>query len=258
MYPQLTTGALSQFPIRKGRRQRTIINAAADGSAIKLADPAGAIVEWQLTYTGLSDTELAALQQFFVAAEGSLNGFTFVDPSGNLLAWSEDLSNAVWDPGPFLSATGGIADPLGGTGGWHLSNSGAGSQSMAQTLNTPAGYIYSFSIYARAAQVTTVNLVLGSHSAVGTLGSDWSLLTYTGSGDPTAASITFGIELPPGGAIDVFGPQVEPQPEPSAYKISTAGGVYENARFRGDSFSFTSTDVNRNSTTVNIFYANHI
>ncbi len=41
VYPQLGTGAMSQFPIRKTRRTRTVTNRAADGSAIKLADPAG-------------------------------------------------------------------------------------------------------------------------------------------------------------------------------------------------------------------------
>ena len=40
VYPQLGTGALSQFPVRKTRRTRTVVNRAADGSTIKLADPA--------------------------------------------------------------------------------------------------------------------------------------------------------------------------------------------------------------------------
>ena len=80
MYPQLTTAAYSQFPLRKQRRTRTVTNMAADGSSIKLADPNGAITEWQLQYEGLSDTELNRLQQFFAATEGSLNGFTFLDP----------------------------------------------------------------------------------------------------------------------------------------------------------------------------------
>jgi hypothetical protein len=61
VYPQLVTGVMSQFPIVKQRRPRTVVNAAADGSSIKLADPAGATVGWQLQYANLSDTELAAL-----------------------------------------------------------------------------------------------------------------------------------------------------------------------------------------------------
>jgi hypothetical protein len=257
MYPQLTTGAFSQFPLRKRRQTRTVTNTAADGSSIKLTDPNGALTEWQLRYEGLSDTELSNLQQFFTTAEGSLNGFTFLDPAGNLLAWSEDLTNAVWAAGPFLASASGVTDPLGGTRAFHLTNSGQGAQSLSQTLNAPAGYLYSLSAYVRAAQITTVTLLIGSNRAAAIAGPNWSRISFTASGDPTAASLLFGIELPPG-AIDVFGPQTEAQATPSAYQKSTTGGVYENARFGDDAFSYTTTDVNRHSTTVNIIYVNHL
>ena len=59
VYPQLGSGALSQFPIRKTRRTRTVMNRAADGSTIKLADPAGVTTEWGLPYADLSDQEAA-------------------------------------------------------------------------------------------------------------------------------------------------------------------------------------------------------
>jgi len=257
MFPQLTTGAYSQFPVGKQRRTRTVTNTAADGSSIKLADPNGALTEWQLRYEGLSDTELSSLQQFFMVSEGSLNGFTFLDPTGNLLAWSEDLTNAVWGPGPFLAIGGAVADPLGGTNAFQLTNSGEGAQNVSQTLNVPTGYIYSLSIYVRAAQATAVTLLFGSHSVGATAGPNWSRISFSGSGDPAAASILVGIELPPG-VIDVFGPQVEAQPTPSAYQMSTTGGVYADARFGDDTLSFTTTDVNRHSATVNIVYANHL
>jgi hypothetical protein len=230
---------------------------AADGSSVKLADPNAWFTEWQLRYVGLSDADLSALEAFFTASEGSLNGFTFVDPAGNLLAWSEDLTNAVWGPGPFLACTGGVADPLGGSGAFLLTNSGEGAQSVTQTLNVPVQYIYSFSIYVQAAQPTAVTLLFGGNRAGATAGPNWSRISFTGTGDPTAASILFGIELPPG-AINVFGPQVDAQAAPSAYQKSTTGGVYQNARFGDDAFSLTTTDVNRHSATVNIVYANHL
>jgi hypothetical protein len=228
-----------------------------DGSSIKLADPPGGLTEWQLQYEGLSDTELSYLQQFFTATEGSLNGFTFVDPVGNLLAWSEELTNAVWSPDPFLASTSGVTDPVGGSNAFHLTNSGEGAQSMSQTLNVPVSYLYSLSIYVRAAQATMVTLLLGNHRAEATTGASWSRISITGSCDPTATAVLFGIELPPG-AIDVFGPQVEAQAAPSAYQKSTTGGVYENARFSSDTFSFTTTDVNRHRVTVNVIHANHL
>jgi len=230
---------------------------AADGSSIKLADPNGAITEWQLQYEGLSDTELSNLLQFFAATEGSLNGFTFLDPAGNLLAWSEDLTNAVWEAGPFLASAGGVTDPFGGSMAFHLTNSGEGAQSVSQTLNVPAGYIYSLSVYVQSAQLSAVTLLLGGNRVLATASPSWTRISFTGSGDPTAASILFGVELPPG-VIGVFGPQVEVQAAPSAYQKSTTGGVYQDARFGDDTFSFATTDVNRHSVTVNIVYANHL
>jgi hypothetical protein len=258
VFPQLGTGALSQFPVAKKRRLRTVVNRAADGTKVKLADPAGGGVEWRLSYRGLSDAELANLQQLFTTAEGSLNGFTFLDPTGNLLAWTEEMTNAVWQAGPLLALSGGVADALSGSKGWHAINPGGGPQSVMQTLNAPGGYTYCFSVYGRAAQPTTVTLLIGNQSANRAVGAGWSRLVFTAAGEATADSIAFGIQIPAGAAVDLFGPQVEAQLSASAYKTGTTGGVYEGARFQDDVFKFTTTDVNRHSATLNIFYADNL
>src|SRR5471032_310348 len=165
VYPQLGTGALSQFPVRKNHRMRTVVNAAPDGSSVKLADPNGEVTEWQLPYSDLSDGEIGALEQFFAAAEGTLNGFTFLDPTANLLAWSGKLDENAWAPGPLLTVSGGIGDPTGGTQAWRLTNTGAGSQGITQTLPAPAGYVYCLSAYVRTAQAITATMLIGSGRA---------------------------------------------------------------------------------------------
>lgn len=258
VFPQLTSNGLSQFPIVKRRCTRTVVNTAADGTSVKLADGPGASLEWELAYGGLSDGELAALQQFFTAMEGTLNGFTFADPSANLLAWTEQLNNAVWQAGPLLQVSGGVADPNSGTGAWLATNSGEAPQSLTQTLNLSGSYTYCFSIYVKANQPTTVTMLIGSGRADRQAGTGWNRIVFTATGDPTASAVTFGLELPEGAAVYVFGPQVETQPGASVYKVGQAGGVYENARFREDRFSYTSTDVNRHSVTLRVFYANHL
>ena len=257
-YPQLTSGALSQFPAARRRRARTIVNSMADGSSIKMSDMGGGSTEWQLSYAGLSDSELAALQQFFQAAEGSLNGFTFLDPCANLLAWSEDLANSSWEADPQIKLQGGLADALGGKNAWQLLNAGGGPQSLSQTLNAPGGYLYCFSVYLQAAQVSTVTLSAGKSQAVFAAGSAWKRFTVAGSGDPDGVSAAFGIATPAGATINVFGPQVEAQQAPSLYQTSTTGGVYTNTRFRNDTFSFTTLGENRHSATVNLLYASHL
>lgn len=258
VYPQLTSGALSQFPTMRRRSVRTIVNSMNDGSSVKLGDAGAGTTEWQLSYTGLSDAELAALQELFEAAEGSLNGFTFLDPSANLLAWSEMLTDSVWNAAPLLALQGSVPDAAAGSNGWQLSNTGSGPQALSQTLNAPGGYGYCFSVSVRAVQSTSVTLTVGSNRVTSVVGGTWARIFASGRGDANGTSVVFGIEVPAGAAIDVFGPQVEAQEVPSLYQTSTTGGVYPNARFRDDVLSFTTQDVNRHSATVNIFYANHL
>jgi hypothetical protein len=255
IYPQLTSGALTQFPVRKQRRMRTVVNTLADMTVVKLADPAGETIGWQLQYTNLSDAEAASLQNFYLAMEGSLNVFTFLDPTANLFAWSDQLTNDVWTADPFLGLTGGLVDPMGGTNGWTLSNSGAAPQGITQTLNAPAGYTYCFSVYLQSSASVAATLLLGGNQINVTAGNSWTRATITDRGDASADSIAFGVQVPAGMSLNIFGMQVEIQPAASVYKSSTTGGVYDTAYFRDNSLSFTSTDVNLNSVTVNITYA---
>jgi hypothetical protein len=257
IYPQLITGAISQFPISRRLQRRTVVNRLADNSAVKLADPTGGSTAWQLQYAGITDAELVTLQQFFESCEGSLNGFTYLDPAGNLLAWSEDLADTVWQPDPFTAITSGVSDPFGGTNGFSLVNSGGAAQGVTQTLNAPGGYIYTLSVYVKATIATSVTLSIGDQTKIVSAAVNWSRVSFTTTGDPTAAAVPFAVECPPG-SVDIFGPQVEPQPAASAYKKSSTGGVYQNARFQNDALTGTATAANENSVTVNILYANHL
>ena len=243
----LTYPQLAHFPIVKRRRWRTVINRAADGRAIKLADPAGEITEWRLDYADLSDEEADALQQFFLAAEGSLQEFVFVDPTANLLEWSGKLDEPVWARGPFLAA-----DETSGV--WRLSNSGAGPQAITQTIEAPAGFVFCFSLYARSDTLGSVRLVAGAAASEHSVGPAWRRLQMTA----TPEDATFGVEIEADGILDVRGLQVEAQAGPSTAKVSTSSGVYEGARLRDDSIELVATGVNRHSCTVNIVHEKHI
>jgi len=251
VYPQLATGALCQFPLRKSRRSRTVTNRAADGSTIKLADPAAEITEWQLEYAGLSDVEAASLQGFFASVEGTLIGFTFLDPAGNLLASTEKLDGEVWQRDPLLTVT-----P--GAGLWHLTNSGGAGQAVAQTLGVPGEYQYCVSAYVRASAGCSVGLIIGEQTVQQPVGEWWTRAIATGTGAPDADSMRFGIEVPAGTSIEVYGVQVEPQVGASAYKSSTAGGVYPDSHLASDEMKMICTGVNRNSCRVHVIHANHI
>jgi hypothetical protein len=252
VYPQLATGALSQYPVRKRRRVRTVMNTAGDGSTIKYADPGAGTTEWELEYDGLTDGELAVLMAFFEEAEGTLNGFTFLDPTGNLLAWSDELDHAAWQRDPLLA----VQQVAAGT--WRLTNSGGAPQSIGQTLAAPGGYLYCVSVYARAAQAGTAALVAGGMRSNAAIGPEWRRITLAANGQAGEESIRFALEVSAGATVDVRGFQVEPQAGASGYKASTTSGVYANAHFRDDTFAFATLDVNRHSATVNIIHAEHL
>ena len=257
-YPQLSSGAISQFPVKRRRQQRTIVNDLGNGWTVKQNDPYGAITEWTLPYSGLTGAEVTVLEGFFAEAEGTLNGFTFLDPVSNLLAHSSgDPTKTPWQHGPLLSAEGAIADPAGGTAGWHLTNSGAGTQSITQTIAAPGGYLYCFSVYARAAQPAAVTLLIDGNRTERTIGEWWTRIAASSHGNDQADSVTFGLEVAAGAEIDVYGFQAEPQAAPSAYQASGDGGVYEDARLLDDALTVTATDVNCYSCTVNIIHVNH-
>src|SRR5437870_5540578 len=99
-FPQLLTGASSQYPLRKRSAYRTVRNLCLDGREVKLADPAATTIDWALTFQELIDDEITGLRDFFVRMEGSLGTFTFLDPTDNLLAWSEEFDEAPWQKDP--------------------------------------------------------------------------------------------------------------------------------------------------------------
>jgi hypothetical protein len=239
----LTYPQLAQFPIVKRARRRTVINRAADGRSVKWADPAGETTEWGLHYSELSDDEAKALQDFFLAVEGTLQEFTFLDPTANLLAWSDKLDESVWLKGPLLTVSGG-----------RLTNTGGGPQTLSQSIAGPAGYLYCFSAYVSAAEAIPVTMFAGSAVVESVATSEWRRLRMTAAVDDP----TFGLEIPAGACVDVRGLQVEAQPGASAEQTSARGGVYVGARLRDDALTIEATGVNRNSCTVNIVHAIHI
>jgi hypothetical protein len=258
VYPQLGSGALSQYPVQKIRRARTVVNRAADGSTIKLADPAAEVTEWRLNYVDLCDEEAEAIRTFFEAMEGTLNGFTFLDPGGNLLAWSGQLDNAAWLADPLLNLTEAITDPLGTFRAWRLTNSGGAEQAAGQTLAVAGEYQYCLSAYVRAATATSVTLTIGSQAVQRPVTTQWTRIAWTCNGDAEGTSVRFAIGIRAGDVVDVYGVQAEAQGAPSTYKDNTRGGVYEDSHLAEDVLAITTTDINRHSCKLKVIHANHL
>ena len=241
-YPQLSTGTVAQYPLRKALLKRTIVNDCLDSRTVKLADVAAAQVEWQLNYAGLTQAEWDALKTLFLAAEGRLQTFVFLDPTDNLLRFSETLSSTVWQKDGLLQLTAGVTDPLGTARATSLANSAAISQTFSQTVEAAGWFGYSFSVYVRSSAASAVTLTRrtadGSDSRTESTGPAWRRLQRFGYVDGTAEAIVFELAIPAGATVEVFGFQAEAQPQASVYKqTGSQGGVYRTTRFSDDAIA---------------------
>ena len=254
IYPLLSTGATCQYPISKTLTYRTIQNTLEDGSRITLADPFVTSIKWKLTYAGITDSELGELQAFFESVEGRLNEFTFLDPTANLLVWSESLSNAAWQSSTLLSFSPGIADPIGTQRATGVSNSAPGDISILQTAAIPSNLVCCFSVYARCSAGGLLRLNRDTKFSAFPLTSLWTRLTLTGAGSGTGNTSNFGVTVPAGLEVDLFGFQVDAQPAPSTYTpTQNLSGVYPETRFDSDLLGSTADAPNSNSCQITLF-----
>jgi len=252
-YPQLSSGAMAQYPLRKRRVIQSSVNTFADGSMIVSNINANTQFVWELSYTDLTAADQTALQNHFIACQGPKNAFIFIDPTDNMLGNSSNLTLGAWIAQPLLSVTPGAPDPEGGTTAFTLVNNSGVDQQISQTILAPASYQYCFSLYATAAIPTTLRLGLGTRSQIFSLGTSWTRLINSVQLSGNQMSFTASIIVPAAQTVVVWGPQLEPQLSPSRYRATaSSGGVYQNAHLLGNSLTFQSEAPGLFSTTISI------
>jgi len=243
-FPQLASSCLAQFPLAKNLTSRTVLNRTPGGERVVSTDANARLLEWTLDYSGLTRQEAAALETFFRDREGRLNDFVFFDPVGNLLARSEEFHLAPWQNDPLLQWTAGQLDPMGTTRATRVTNAGAASQLLKQSVDIPGDYQLCFSFWAKSA--TPLDLTVArsagamSHIATVQLTSFWLRWEITARLSVSTSPIEFSIALPAGAIADLFGAQLEPQPHASGYRRTYQySGVFPNSRFSQDELSLT-------------------
>lgn len=235
-FPQLATGAIAQYPAESTLLRRTVVNETADGRQIRWPDLMGTEVRWECALTEMSDQEWTAVRDLFQAVEGRWKNFTFFSPYENLLAWSEDFSKNIWVKEALLTLASGVSDPFGGTAAFRATNPAPASQKISQAVAVPANYQTCFSVWIRNGNaVLTRTAGTMTESRGYTAGAAWKRISMGGAHSQGADSTTFGIQIPAGGACDIFGAQLDLQIAPAEY-VPSAGrsGVYTNARFDED------------------------
>lgn len=259
VFPQLSSGAIAQFPIERVSEFRTLVNESLGGAPTLVEDVAFEQRTWLLQYSQLTDAEWQAIEGLFVEVEGRLGSFKFLEPGANLVSWSELLSDAVWLKDAGISILEGQSDPLGGSAAVRLTNSG-GTGSVRQSLNIPASYRYAGSISARTSD-SGVELRVdddGPQAARTVIDNSNEWKRYEASYDFVSASdfTVLRIEIPAGAAVEVFGPQLEAQAAASAYKPTfQQAGVHANARFDQDVLGDRAEGVQRHSGVIRILWA---
>lgn len=240
-YPQLQSGAVTQFPLNRDRRWRVIENELEGGERVALADTNGGTIGWNLSYVDLNDAEVGAIAALFQSSFGRYGSFGFVDPLRNFVAGSENLSVADWRKGA-MTVTSGVGDPLGTTRAWQVTNGSAGDQDLAQTLSFPGVIQACFSVYVRARSAGTLRIRRDSTVTSVAIGGNWRRVWLRGAGDAGAQTADFALRLAAGQSVDVWGFQVEAQPFPSKYCMSVrAGGVYPQTNFSMDELRISKT-----------------
>jgi hypothetical protein len=259
VFPQLSSGAIAQFPFQSRRSYRTLVNESVDGAEIRVADADFEKRSWLLSLDELSDDEWQSVEGLFAEREGRLRGFVFLEPGANLLSWSGQLEETAWDMDAGFSVTDGQPDPFGGTAAQRVTNGGSAG-SVTQTLNIPGWFRYAGSVWARSAQSDVVLQVDDSGSQVVQApiedNNQWKRYSL-GYGLASASEfMAFRIVVPAGAVVDVFGPQLEAQASPSAYKQSgEQAGVYPDARFDQDVLGDRLAGEGRHSGEVRIVWA---
>lgn len=246
VFPQIATGGSALYPVTRRSVQRTVVNTLGDGRTDKFADPSAALAAWELRAAGLTLAEWNAIEALFQATSGMWQTFTFLDPTGNLLAQSENFGATAWSNGALIQLTPGIADPLGTTRATRVVNAGQAAESVVQTLSVPGNFQYCLSVWARSAGGSSVTLAVANVTNVVALGQQWQRVFVAGNPGQATTAVSFSVQLPAGASVDLFGAQAEAQLAPSDYKqTGVRGGVYSKARFASDRLTVTAqgTDV---------------
>lgn len=245
-YPQLSSGALVQYPIKKTRLFRTVKNVLPDGSIFLISDPGYSHLLWTLSYSGLASSDIQALQAHFAACNGPFHEFTFIDPTDNMLLWSSDLSNSVWQSSSLIKIQANTADPFGGSAAFTITNNGQTNQTFSQTISVPAGYQYCFSVYlASVQQATGALLRSGSSTTQGmnaSVSQTWQRIVSTGQLSESGEVFTVALSLLPGQQLLVYGPQLEAQVSPSTYRpTAQQSAVYPGSHWSIEQLSIVAT-----------------
>jgi hypothetical protein len=235
---------------------RTVANQLPSGFTIRMADTGAQKVQWRLGIFGSHRWRAISIESLFEASEGQLNTFTFLDPTDNLLMWSEDWTQAVWTPDPLLQVTGGMRTR------WEAARDAA-DEHCANHATDHSEHKRTKFVRVLLQRVctervpATIQLVVTATGQVSltavTTGASWTRVTASGSLSVQQDGIGFGVQLPAGVQVDAFGAQVEAQPgRDCTSRPSTSAASIRARGFLPTYSQFTATAPNQHSCQIGL------
>lgn len=98
------TGAIARYPMGRKPAFETLLNVFADHSTQSASILANPLSSWALNLAMLRDDEAQDWLEFIETAKGQGTLFTFIDPWDNLLTYTEEFENAIWNKNADLFA----------------------------------------------------------------------------------------------------------------------------------------------------------
>jgi hypothetical protein len=79
-FPNLKTGAVAQYPATRSLAFQNDTLRFVDGAEQRYRNSAGPLHRWEIHLDRLDGGEIAAIEEFFLAAQGAYEDFSFADP----------------------------------------------------------------------------------------------------------------------------------------------------------------------------------
>lgn len=248
-FPVLRSGVAVQYPLSRVEEFWLAEAEAPGGAWWRAATGRRPVRRWRIELDEISDEEAAALAAFYEACRGGWETFSFAEPMGNLLSWSEDLARPEWgkSPGISVSRAGGEA----GAAEFVVVNGSGATGRLWQELDLAPGAAVCFSceIQGSPGQEAAI-LAAGALRRVAAEGA-WRAAHVSGvsAGGPQLV----GLELPPGAAVRVRCLQAETQIAPSEYRPTyEIGGIFPRTRFAQDGLCIISVAPGRSRAKITL------
>lgn len=232
----LVAGTVSvQLPLERTWKPAQAVLMTPGGNWHLRTLPTGEYVEWNLKFTGLTEAEAQTLQRFHHDMRGAYHHFRFCDPLRNLLAWSEDPTQAPWSTADALAVTLGPAPIAGVRQTSQILNLSGSEGLLQQTVGCSAGFAYSVSVRAKSDAQSTMAILIGAQRRTVTLCGQWQEYMFSATPGGTSEQVTFAIAIPAGGEVELGGVHAEfGACSPEYRKSAGRQGLFTNARFKDD------------------------